>query len=305
MNLRDLKYLVAVSQYNHFGKAARACFVSQPTLSTQLKKLEEELGIQLFERNNKRVMITPFGKEIIEHAQNVLREVTYLKQKAKLVSDPLAGAFKLGVIPTVCPYLLPKIMPLLKQNLPKLELLLLEEKTDKLTELLDKGAIDAAILALPIDDAQFNYTPLYQEPFYLALPSDHPLTAESEHLVSIEQLKGELLLLLEDGHCLTNQVLEVCNYVDTREKVDFRATSLETLRLMVAQGSGVTLLPALSINSASHKSSDLSIRGFCQPVPKRSIALFWRKQSTSDLICKKIESIIHQWVNDITDLELA
>ena len=305
MNLRDLKYLVAVSQYNHFGKAARACFVSQPTLSTQLRKLEDELGVQLFERNNKRVMITSFGKEIIQHAENILREVTYLKQKAKLVSDPLAGTFKLGIIPTVCPYLLPKIMPLLKQNLPKLELLLLEEKTDKLTELLNKGAIDAAILALPLDNAQFNHTPLYQEPFYLALPNDHKLSVASEHLVSIEQLKGELLLLLEDGHCLTNQVLEICNYVDTQEKIDFRATSLETLRLMVAQGSGVTLLPALSIDPALHKNTGLFIRGFCQPVPKRSIALFWRKQSTSQIICKKFELIIHQWVKDLTLLEPA
>lgn len=296
MNLRDLRYLVAVAQHRHFGKAAKACFVSQPTLSTQLRKLEEELGVQLFERNNKLVMITVQGKAIIEQAQIVLREVTILKEKAKLSSDPLSGSFKLGIIPTVCPYLLPQIMPVMGQALPKLEILLIEDKTDQLLASLNKGHIEAAILALPlpIDSHNLNCQILYREPFFLALPAQHKLTNKVE--VTLEDINDELLLLLEDGHCLTDQVQEICNSISTKEKIDFRATSLETLRLMVAQGSGITLLPSLMMQqSQSLLNTNTAIIPFKDPAPSRDIAIFWRKQSAKNACCIKLGEMIENW----------
>lgn len=295
MNIRDLQYLVAVAKHRHFGKAAKASFVSQPTLSTQLKKLEETLGVQLFERTNKQVMITPKGKIIIDQAQVILREVAVLKEQAKLASDPLSGSFRLGIIPTVCPYLLPRIMPLISQALPKLEILLIEDKTIQLLENLSKGHIDAAILALPLPmhDHHLHYQALYREPFHLALPVGHKLGRKKE--VTLANLNNELLLLLEDGHCMTEQVQEICNRISVQEKINFRATSLETLRLMVAQGSGLTLLPELAIHTQSKPDPKTITVPFKAPAPSRVIALLWRKQSAKDTCCKKLETVIKTW----------
>ncbi len=295
MNIRDLKYLITVAELKHFGKAAEACFVSQPTLSMQLKKLEDELDIQIFERNNKQVLTTVTGQALINQAQIILREVEQLKMIAQLARDPFAGIFRLGIIPTIAPYLLPHIMAPLKKQLPKLELYLLEEKTSRLIEELKTGKIDAAILALPINDNDFAEQLLYAEAFYVALPNDHYLNKKKT--LKLSDLANETVLLLDDGHCLRDQALEVCGMTTIREKSDFRATSLETLRQMVAAGSGITLLPELAIQNPHGKNQSLHIIPFAKPAPKRDVAIIWRKNSSRAQVIEKIAYVIKQKIH--------
>ncbi len=295
MNIRDLKYLITVADLKHFGKAAEACFVSQPTLSMQLKKLEDELDIQIFERNNKQVLITTAGQAIINQAHIILREVDQLKSIAQMARDPFAGVFRLGVIPTIAPYLLPHIMAPLKKSLPRLELFLLEEKTSRLIKELKDGKIDAAILALPIHDTELAEQLLYAEAFYVALPSTHSLNKKKT--IKISDLTNETILLLDDGHCLRDQALEVCNITTIQEKSDFRATSLETLRQMVIAGSGLTLLPELAIQSPHGKNQTMHIIPFAKPTPKRDVAIIWRKNSPRAQVIEKIAEVIKQKIN--------
>ncbi|HVN42747.1 MAG TPA: LysR substrate-binding domain-containing protein [Steroidobacteraceae bacterium] len=278
MNLRDLRYLVALADERHFGRAAERCYVSQPTLSAQVRKLEEYLGVALVERSPKRVALTPTGEKIVERARRLVQEADAIVEMARADRDPLAGALRLALIPTVGPYLLPRVAGRLKRELPRLKLLLYEYQTGPLLEKLRAGEIDLGILALPVPLDGLDSAPLYEEPFTLAVPAHHAL-ADRER-VRVDDLKGETLLLLEDGHCLRDQALEVCGRVPVNEAQDYRATSLETLRQMVAAGHGVTLLPQLAASSPVGTTRGLRIKPFVKPAPGRTIGVVWRKSST-------------------------
>ncbi len=280
MNLRDLQYLVALAEQRHFGRAAEACFVSQPTLSMQIRKLEDELGVALFERAPRKVMLTPAGHEVLERARRILSEVEQMKEAARRSKDPEAGSLRLGVFPTLAPYLLPHVVPQLRERFPQLQLLLVEEKSDVLLERLREGRLDAALLALPVQDEQLHAQFLFEEPFVLAAPAQHPLAREAS--LSVDALNDETLLLLEDGHCLRDQALDVCRRSGAQEKAGFRATSLETLRQMVAAGAGVTLLPALAVHASVAQPRNIRLVPFRAPPPSRRIALVWRKSSAMD-----------------------
>lgn len=280
MNLRDLKYLVALADLRHFGKAADACFVSQPTLSTQVRKLEEELGVVLVERAPRKVMLTAAGQDVVQRARRIVADVDEMKEAARRSRDPESGTLRLGVFPTLGPYLLPHVVPQLRERFPQLELLLTEEKSDVLLQRLREGRLDAALLALPLHDDQLHTEFLFEEPFLLAAPAGHPLAKQKR--LAMDALGEETLLLLEDGHCLRDQALDVCRLAGAQEKSGFRATSLETLRQMVAAGVGVTLLPALSVQPPIVQPAGIQLVPFPQPAPSRRIALVWRKSSALD-----------------------
>ena len=242
MNLSDLRYLVAVADHRHFGRAAEACFVSQPTLSTQIKKLERELGVELFERHPRQVLLTAAGEQVLQHARRAVAEADSIREVARQTRDPETGSLRLGIFPTLGPYLLPHVVPALHRRFPQLELLLVEEKTEVLLQRLHDGVIDVAALALPVDGDHLHSEPLFDEQFVLAVPADHDL-ASTKRKVNLSVIAGEQLLLLEEGHCLRAQALSVCHLNGASERRGFRATSLETLRQMVASGGGITLLP--------------------------------------------------------------
>lgn len=277
IKLRDLHYLVALADTRHFGRAAAACHVSQPTLSAQLKKLEQYLGVQLIERGTRRASMTTAGERIVARARAMLEASDDIVEIAKSFADPLAGRLRLALLPTIGPYLLPRVTPRLRKALPRLELMLYEYQTATLLARLRAGEIDAGILALPIDLDGLDVMPLYDEPFVLAAPSTHRL-AKSGPLRTAD-LAGEAVLLLEDGHCLRDQALDVCNRVGMHEKQDFRATSLETLRQMVASGVGVTLLPELATRGAYGAARGIAVRAFARPAPMRRIGAVWRTTS--------------------------
>lgn len=277
MNIRDLKYLIALSEHKHFGRAAEACFVSQPTLSTQIKKLEEELGVALVERDNKKVMLTEVGDTVVERARDVLRSVDEIKSIASQAADPESGTLTLGLIPTIGPYLLPYAVKAIRKRFPDLKLYLHEAQTAVLTEMLKNGKVDAAIMALPVDDDRIESYPIYSEAFFAAVPMDHELG--DYELLEPSQLRQKEIMLLEDGHCLRDQALEVCQNVGASEMNGFRATSLETLRQMVASGAGVTLLPTLAAEVNMCQGSDVKIIPFKDPQPSRDIGIFYRPSS--------------------------
>ena len=278
MNLRDLRYLVALADERHFGRAAARSSVSQPTLSAQIRKLEEYLGVPLVERQPKRVSLTPAGARIVERARRLLQEADAIVELARTDRDPLSGTLKLALIPTVGPYLLPHIAAHLKSDLPRLKLLLYEYQTAPLLEKLRAGELDLGIVALPVPPDGVDSAALYDEPFRLAVPAQHELAGRSE--ARIEDLNGETVLLLEDGHCLRDQALEVCNRAHAQESQDYRATSLETLRQMVAAGHGVTLLPELAVSGQLAQLHGMQVKTFVNPAPARTIGAVWRKSST-------------------------
>ena len=248
MNLRDLKYLITVAETCHFGKAAERCFVSQPTLSGQIKKLEEELGVTLFERTNRSVSVTPIGEEIVNHSKLIMEQADAIHQLARAASDPLAGPLRVGAIPTISPYLMPLILVPLKRKYPQLRLVLSEEITDTLLERLRAHQIDVALIATPVDEQDLVAMPLFEEPFWLAYPVDHALYSKEE--ITRRDLHNVDLLLLADGHCLTQQAMEVCRMSEANrqgEMADLRAASLETLLQLVGAGFGCTLVPALAV----------------------------------------------------------
>lgn len=280
MNLRDLRYLIALADLRHFGKAAEACFVSQPTLSTQIRKLEDELGVALLERAPRNLMLTTAGQDVVQRARRIVADVEAMRESARRSRDPEAGSLRLGVFPTLGPYLLPHVVPQLRERFPLLELLLVEEKSDVLLARLHEGRLDATLLALPLHDEQLHVELLFEEPFVLALPSQHVLASRAA--LTMQELAGETLLLLEDGHCLRDQALDVCRLAGAGERSGFRATSLETLRQMVASGVGVTLLPALSVHAPVAQPANISLVPFHPPTPSRQIALVWRKSSALD-----------------------
>ncbi len=251
MTLTELKYIVAVAREKHFGRAADACFISQPTLSVSIKKLEEELDVKLFERNANEVTVTPLGEEIVRQAQSVLEQAAHIREIAKRGKDPLAGALTLGVIYTIGPYLLPALVRQAIARTPQMPLMLQENFTVRLLEMLRTGEIDCAILAEPFPDMGLAMAPLYDEPFMVAVPSTHSLAARSS--ISAEELKAETMLLLGNGHCFRDHVLEVCpefaRFSSNAEGIrkSFEGSSLETIKHMVAAGMGVTVVPQLSV----------------------------------------------------------
>ena len=291
MNLRDLRYLVAVADHRHFGRAAEACFVSQPTLSTQIKKLERELGVELIERNPGHIMLTSAGEQVVERARVVLGEADDIVGIARLAQDPEAGTLRIGLFPTLAPYLLPHVVPHLHARFPKLELLLVEEKTEVVHQRLREGQLDVGILALPINDDQLHAEYLFDEDFVLAVPHDHSL-GSAPGPVDVSVLTGENVLLLEEGHCLRDQALAVCQLAGASERSGFRATSLETLRQMVAAGVGITLLPELAVQPPVTPSEDISLRRFHEPVPRRQIAMFWRRTSVYQDLLPKVAEVV-------------
>ena len=274
MTLQELRFVVALADTGHFGQAAAACYVSQSTLSTGLKKLEDHLGITLFDRSLKRVMPTPLGAEIVESARIILGEAGRIKELARCTGDAMDCTLPLGVIPTLGPYYLPHVLPLIRTKHPELRLLLREEITPDLLLHLVQGKLEAGLLALPVDDSLLEVVPLFVEPFVAAVPSGHPLASETS--IALKKLAKEELLLLEDGHCLKQQALEACNLTNGNEEI--RATSLETLRQMVGMGLGVTLLPALA-STGQINNGQIALRPLASPGAARTIGLVWRKRS--------------------------
>ncbi|KTC73063.1 Hydrogen peroxide-inducible activator [Legionella birminghamensis] len=294
MNLRDLHYFVVLAKTQHFGDAAKLCHISQPTLSMQLKKLEDELGIKLFERSNRQVILTEAGRKVLAKAQSVLHETQELKDMAESLSDPLSGELRLGVIPTLAPYFLPLIMPQIQKRFPKLRVWLIEEQTHRLSAKLAQGDLDAAIMATPVE-ADFESVMLFKEPFYFAYSKNYPFSKNGP--IKLNDLAEQSVLLLEEGHCLREQAMDICRSAKAKTSVDFTATSLETLRLMVESGLGVTLLPALAVRNITE---NLKVLPFAEPVPYRTIALYYRAQTVKleclQLLAKLIEGIINPLV---------
>ncbi|GGF06416.1 LysR family transcriptional regulator [Aliidongia dinghuensis] len=273
--MQELRYLIAVADYGHFGRAAEACHVTQPTLSTQLKRLEDFLGATLFERTNKTVHVTPIGEEVVARARKVVAEADALVDSAQENKEPLSGPLHIGIIPTLSPYLLSWLLPALKLAYPHLQMVVHEDLTDHLLERLTDHKLDAALLALPVDTADLEAMPLFNEPFFFAAPKGHPLTKTKT--VKVSELKNEHLLLLTDGHCLRDQALAVCGFSEAarNEEMDFRATSLETIRSMVAAGMGCTLMPALAV--AGGASRDIEVRPLAGRRSSRQIGLVRRR----------------------------
>ncbi|MEO6184960.1 MAG: LysR substrate-binding domain-containing protein [Steroidobacteraceae bacterium] len=277
LKLKDLRYLVALADTRHFGQAAARCFVSQPTLSAQLKKLEEYLGVQLVERHPRRIGLTEAGDAVVARARRIIEASDEIVALAQLQSDPLAGRLRVALLPTIGPYLLPLVASRIRRKLPRIELLLYEYQTGPMLDHLQAGDIDLGILALPVPADGLVERHLFDEPFVVALPEQHALATRKT--LQASDLNGETLLLLEDGHCLRDQALDVCARAQLHEKQDFRATSLETLRQMVASGGGITLLPLLASSGAYGNARGVVTIPFSRPEPVRHIGALSRKTS--------------------------
>ena len=283
MTLTELKYIVAVARDRHFGRAAEACFVSQPTLSVAIKKLEEELDVKIFERGSSEVSVTPLGEQIVRQAQQVIEQAQAIREIAKRGKDPVSGPLRLGIIYTIGPYLLPALVRQAIARVPQMPLMLQENFTSKLLEMLRNGELDCAIMAEPFPDTGLAVAPLYDEPFQAAVPSTHALAKRKR--ISAEELKQETMLLLGTGHCFRDHVLEVCpEYArfatpagDDTDGIrkSFEGSSLETIKYMVASGMGVTVVPELSV--PAEKQSHIRYIPFTAPVPTRRVVLVWRR----------------------------
>jgi LysR family transcriptional regulator, hydrogen peroxide-inducible genes activator len=277
MTLRDLEYLVALAETRHFGRAALRCHVSQPTLSAQLRKLEASLGTPLIERRPRRVVLTAAGEAVVERARRMLRDAEDIRSLARARQDPLSGPLKVGLIPTLGPYLLPRVAPRIAKAAPRLQLVLHEYQTAPLVERTVEGELDLAILALPADTKGLVTRSLFAEVFLVAMDGTHRLAVKKR--IRASNLAGEKLLLLEEGHCLRDQALEVCEQAGTEEQA-FRATSLETLRQMVASAQGITLLPRLATEGPFAAAGGLVVRPFAPPAPSRVIGAAWRRSTS-------------------------
>ena len=296
MTLTELKYIVAVARARHFGHAAEACYVAQPTLSVAIKKLEDELGVVLFERGGVEVSVTPLGAQIVAQAERVLEQTAAIKELAKQNKDPLAGPLRLGLIYTIGPTLLPPLVKAIIERVPQMPLILQENFTVRLLELLRQGELDAAIMALPLAEHGMSMQALYDEPFVVAVPQHHPWTGRSA--ISTADLKLETMLLLGNGHCFRDQVLEVCpemarfSAAGNGMQRTFEGSSLETIRHMVASGIGLTVLPRASVPDMGATDGMLRFLPFEQPVPSRRVVIVWRKSFTRraaiDAICAAI-----------------
>jgi len=290
MNIRELEYLIAVDEERHFHRAAERCFVSQPTLSGQLKKLEQELGVLLVERNNRQVSMTVAGQAVVKHARTVLAEINAIKDAANYFHDPMVGDIRVGIIPTIAPYLLPIIMPQLNKHFSKLKIWLYEYQTHVLLEKLQKSELDCLILALPIEKHDFKELDLFREPFRLAVKKDHALGKMKQ--INMGDLAKQELLLLEEGHCLRGHILDVCLLSGVKEQGQYHATSLETLRHMVAEGAGMTLMPELAVPTKITKADAIRYIEFSDPKPNRRIGLLYRKNSYREETFNNISELI-------------
>ena len=290
MNIRELEYLVAVDEERHFHKAAARCYVSQPTLSGQLKKLEQELGVLLIERSTRRVDMTEVGKEVVEHARSVLAGIKDIQTIAQTYHDPMRGDLRVGIIPTIAPYLLPIIMPALNKQFSDLKLWLYEYQTEILLEKLRRAELDVLILALPIKAHEFKEVDLYREPFRLALKRGQELSKREN--ITLSDIANREVLLLEEGHCLRGHVLDVCSLLDVTESAQFKATSLETLRHMVGEGMGMTLMPELAVPAKKTKRDLIQYIEFSDPKPNRRIGMLYRKNSYREEAFKNITELI-------------
>ncbi len=294
MTLTELRYVIAVARERHFGKAAEACFVSQPTLSVSVKKLESELGVVIFERGGSEITLTPIGEDIVQQAQRVLDAASQVKEIADQGRDPLRGPLRVGVIYTIGPYLLPRIIKSMIDQHPGMPLILQENFTVRLLEMMRTGEVDVAVLAEPFDDTGLNTLPLYDEDFVVAVPKKHEWAKRKQ--ISSVDLKQETMLLLGVGHCFRDQVLEVCpeaaRFAANSAGIQktFEGSSLETIRHMVAEGLGVTILPRMSV--ASEEDSLLKFIPFASPVPNRRIVLAWRKSFSRDRAIQALRDTI-------------
>ncbi|HEY4542538.1 MAG TPA: hydrogen peroxide-inducible genes activator [Noviherbaspirillum sp.] len=308
MTLTELKYIVAVAREKHFGHAAEACFVAQPTLSVAIKKLEEELGVLIFERGAGEVSLTPIGAQIVAQAERVLEQTATIKEIAKQNKDPLAGPLRLGVIYTIAPYLLPPLVKTLIDRVPQMPLVLQENFTVRLIESLRQGELDAAIMALPFPDQGLNVLPLYDEPFVVALPRSHAWAKRKT--IDANELKSETMLLLGNGHCFRDQVLEVCpemsRFSTTGDGIarTFEGSSLETIRHMVASGIGVTVLPVASVPDMNAPDGMLRYVPFSDPVPSRRVVIAARKSFTRGAAIAAVrDAILACKLNGVTMLD--
>jgi LysR family transcriptional regulator, hydrogen peroxide-inducible genes activator len=275
LTLRQLQYVVAVADQLGFHKAAAACHVSQPTLSAQIQQLESVLGITLFERDRRRVLLTAAGQVVVERARRILLEVGDLLAAAARAREPFTGTLRIGVIPTIAPYLLPELTPKISAAYPKLSIIFREEKTSEVVHGLGRGELDAAIVALEAEIGDCAHAVIARDEFVAALPKGHPLSRKKR--LGLPELEGARVLLLDEGHCFRQQALALCTKVRA-EETDFRATSLSTLAQMVSSGAGITLLPALAV-SVENRRGQLDVRPFNKPAPGRTIALVWRPRS--------------------------
>ncbi len=286
LTLRDIEYLLAVAKNSHFAKAAEACRVSQPALSTQIKKFEDRLGVKIFERDNRNVKITEKGAEILAQAQKIVDESSLLIEKAKMGSEPLSGPFRLGAIATIGPYFLPYVLAPLRKSYPRCQLFLEEGLTEGLLEKLSSGELDAVIAADSFQSERFEKHPLYFEPFLATVPKGHPF--EKLRKISIKDLDAREMVLLEDGHCLSDQVLEICPKGKGMRRESFQSTSLETLRYLVASGVGYTLMPQLAVNEDKKLKGLITYVSFDKPVGRKVILvtrkIFSRKKDINTLL---------------------
>ncbi len=295
MTLTELRYIVAVARERHFGRAAEACFVSQPTLSVSIKKLEEELDVKVFERGPNEVTVTPLGEQIVRQAQMVIEQAAAIREIAKRGKDPVSGPLRLGVIYTIGPYLLPDLVRQAIDQVPQMPLLLQENFTAKLLEMLRTGDLDCAIMAEPFPDSGLAIAPLYDEPFMAAVPKLHPLAKRKS--ISTEELKRETMLLLGTGHCFRDHVLEVCpeyaRFASEAEGIrkSFEGSSLETIKYMVASGMGVTVVPQLSV--PGDVQPHIRYVPFTKPAPTRRVVLVWRRTFTRYEAIAALRNVIY------------
>jgi LysR family hydrogen peroxide-inducible transcriptional activator len=292
MTLQELRYLVALAEKGHFVRAAESCHVGQPTLSTQLKKLEDYLGVTLFERNKHQLMLTPVGEKVVERARVALDVVEQIKQLAREGQDPMNGPVRLGVIPTLGPYLIPCLLPKIRESFPALHLFLREDLTANLLDRLRGGKLDALLLALPVRGEDVEVIGLFREAFVVALPVGHALAGKQQ--ISEGELADQNVLLLEEGHCLRDQALAICGATSSEQREELKATSLETLRQMVAAGVGCTLFPALAavpgVGLVQH--GMVHIRPLAPPVPTRTIGMVWRRGYPRETTLRKLAELV-------------
>jgi LysR family hydrogen peroxide-inducible transcriptional activator len=296
MTLTELKYIVAVARQKHFGHAAEACYVAQPTLSVAIKKLEDELGVIIFERGGTEISTTPLGAQIVAQAERVLEQTAAIREIAQQNKNPLVGQLRLGIIYTIAPYLLPQLVKNMIEQVPQMPLILQENFTVRLVELLRQGDLDAAIMALPFPEQGLTVQALYDEPFVVALPKHHAWADRSS--IAAQDLKSETMLLLGNGHCFRDQVLEVCpemsRFSTTGDGIarTFEGSSLETIRHMVASGIGITVLPRASVSNMQVKDGMLRYVPFTEPTPSRQVVLAWRKSFTRSAAIEAVRQAV-------------
>jgi LysR family hydrogen peroxide-inducible transcriptional activator len=299
MNLRDLTYIIAVEQHGSITRAAEACDITQPTLSAQIAKLEREVGVPIFERHGRGLRITAAGRTVLEHAKKVVGAVDDLVAAAREHGDPLGGTLRLGLIPTLAPYLLPSLLPAVREGLPRLTLTIVEEQTAHLLEHLRAGALDAAMLATDVDDERLTAVPLFDEPLRVALAARHPLAAhDSIHLSDIDP---KTLLLLSEGHCLRDQALALCSEqsLGTNVPGDFRAASLETILNLVEAGMGITFVPELCLQSTRLRTDALAIRPIAGEGAVRRISLVYRTSTPRGVVLKELSAITQRATRNV------